>query len=211
MNIEEQLKDRAKKHVEFLSLSGSILYGTDTSLSDEDLRGFFYPPIEYLLGINKTECIELEGDYKVFTIHRFLNLLLEGDPQSTELVFSPKDKIKVFTSIADRIFSLKEYFLSNKVFSRIMGYSNGEWRKAMAIQIIPEKRTKTETEMLGDLWNVFPDTDKQQKDLIIETLYKNREKETISSISGIGKKRKEQVAACGYCAKSASHSIRLVQ
>ena len=110
-----------------------------------------------------------------------------------------------------QILSYKTDFLSNKIYSRIMGYSNGEWRKAMAIQVVPKKRTKTEVEILGELWNIFGDLDKEQKDRILYLLYENREKEIISSIAGLGKKRKEQVKNYGYCSKSASHAIRLVQ
>ncbi|MFA5759916.1 MAG: hypothetical protein WC942_11250, partial [Clostridia bacterium] len=135
----------------------------------------------------------------------------EGDPQNVESLFIPSDKVKVLTPMGKQILSYKTDFLSNKIYSRIMGYSNGEWRKAMAIQVIPKKRTKTEVEILGELWNIFGDLDKEQKDRILYLLYENREKEIISSIAGLGKKRKEQVKNYGYCSKSASHAIRLVQ
>jgi len=91
-----------------------------------------------------------------------------------------------------------------------MGYSNGEWRKAMAIKIVPEKKKKGESEVLNDFWNMFDWLDRDEKELIIKTLNSGRPHKIESSVSGLGKKRKAQVEKYGYCVKSAAHSIRLL-
>jgi hypothetical protein len=210
MNAEKAL-NWAVNNPCFLGISGSRLYGTDMPESDYDLRGFTIPPFEYLLGIKTFNSQELDGDHKIYSLKRFLELLLNGDPQVTELLFSPPSLVKTSSIVGEKVLDLgKKYALSNKSYARIMGFSNGEWRKAMAIKLVPEKRKKEEPEILNDLWNCFEGLSKDQKDLVIKTLNDGRPHKEISSVAGLGKKRREQVEKHGYCTKSAAHSIRLV-
>ena len=211
MNAEERL-DLAIHSPDFLSLSGSRLYGTSMPDSDYDFRGFVVPPFEYLTGIKSFKSKDLEGDHKIYSLKRWFELILEGDPQCTELMFTPKHLIKEISEIGHRAIGIGlKYALSNKSYSRIMGYSNGEWRKAMAIKIVPEKRKKQEPEILNDFWNCYDWLSREEKELIIKTTNEGRPQKIISSTSGLGSKRKSQVEKYGYCTKSAAHSIRLLK
>ena len=208
MNAEKAL-EKAVEKPDFLAESGSRLYGTNLPTSDYDLRGFVLPPMEYLFGVKKFECRELEGDHKVFSVHRFISLVMKGDPQCTELLFAGKPHIVTCSAIGERVLALRPYMISNAVFNRIMGYSVSEWRKAMGTKAVREKRTHTEDEVIQHVRNTFhPDRDSM--DEIIRLLYKDRPVKVISSVSGLGSKRKAQVEKYGYCVKSAAHSIRLV-
>lgn len=211
MTAEQLLLFKASESPDFLVTSGSRLYGTSMPESDCDLRGFVVPPFEYLIGIKTAKAVELDGDRKIYTLKRFLDLLLEGDPQTTEIIFAPKEFIHIKTDIAESVFALKEYFLSNKSFARVMGFSNAEWRKAMAVKIVPEKRRKHEPEVINDVFNVCDWLNKEQRDNIRKIIDDGRPKKIISSVAGIGSKRKGQVEKYGYCPKSAAHSIRLVE
>jgi len=196
----------------FSAISGSRLYGTEVETSDIDIRGFTILPFEYLLGIKDVKCVEFEGDHKIYSLKRYFELILNGDPMTTELLFCPKDKILSCDEIGQRIIGIGlKYALSNKSFSRIMGYSNGEWRKAMAVKLVPEKKKKGENEILNDFWNCYDFLDKEQKDLIIKTINDGRPFKLEPSMSGLGQKRKAQVEKYGYCTKSAAHSIRLLK
>lgn len=201
-----------KEYVEspdFLSVSGSRLYGTATPESDFDLRGFVLPPIEYLIGLNNFECFELEGDHKVYSLKRFLDLVISGDPQCTEILFAPKDYIKTISEIGEIVLSLKQDMISMNLFNRILGYSVSEWRKAMAIKIVPEKRKKDKEELISSIRDLYS-PDKENMDNIISILDSFDSKKVVSSIPSIGAKRKNDIESYGYCRKSASHSIRLV-
>lgn len=210
MTSEEKL-DKAVRNPDFLSMSGSRLYGTDMPESDYDYRGFVIPPFEYLVGIKEFGAAELEGDHKVYALNRWFKHILDGDPQCTELMFSPRNQVEKITEIGRRALGIGLKFgLSNKSYVRIMGYSNGEWRKAMAIKLVPEKRKKGEPEVLNDFWNMFDWLNRDEKELIIKTLNEGRPHKIESSTSGLGKKRKAQVEKYGYCVKSAAHSIRLL-
>lgn len=197
------------KNPDFLSISGSRLYGTYTPESDYDLRGFTIPPFEYIIGINKFECMEMEGDHKIFSLKRFLDLVLSGDPQCTEILFSPKDCIKRISDVGEHIISLKKDMISMKIYNRILGYSISEWRKAMAVKIVPEKRKKDKEELICSIRELY-NLDKESIDSIISILNSSDKKKIISSVPSIGDKRKKDIIEFGYCRKSASHSIRLV-
>lgn len=207
MSIEE-LND-AIKNPDFLSISGSRLYGTNTPESDYDYRGFVFPPFEYLIGVEKFNCAELEGDHKVYSAYQFINLAIKGDPLCIELLFSPECSVLALTERGRQVLGLREDLLSMAIYGRIFGYSISEWRKAMAIKIIPAKRKKEKEELIDDIRNLYS-PDKENMDEIVRILDSFDEKIVVPSFSGIGEKRKIDVSEFGYCRKSACHSIRLL-
>ena len=194
---------------DFLYLSGSRLYGTDNPSSDKDLRGFIFPPFEYLIGVKKFDCRELEGDHKIFSAKKYIKLLLQGDPQSTESLFVTQNHILKSTEVGMELLKIKEFVLSNTIYHRIVGYSVSEWRKAMGVRLEPLKRTKTEEETIRDIKSLFQ-PDRESMDEIVYHLYKNKERKLVSSIPSVGVRRKKEYDKFGYCVKSASHAIRLV-
>ena len=208
MNAEQALLNKVE-NPDFLSVSGSRLYGTNRPGSDLDIRGFVFPPFEYLLGNHTFNEKSLEGDHKIFSARRFIELALNGDPLITELFFVDKLHCSILTPIAEKVFALKDDIISNKVYSRVLGYSCSEWRKAMGVKQILDKRSRTEDTVVNDIREVFS-PDKERMDKVIETLYAGREIKTVPSTAGIGGKRKKEVEKYGYCVSSASHAIRLV-
>jgi predicted nucleotidyltransferase len=70
---------------DLLVIAGSRLYGTNTPESDTDFRGFVTPPFEYLVGLNnfKHQIIR-EPDTVIYSITRFFQLLITGDPTTYE-------------------------------------------------------------------------------------------------------------------------------
>ena len=159
--------------------------------------------------MKKFDCGELEGDHKIFSANKFLTLLLQGDPQSTESLFIPQEKILQITDIGRKLLTVKEFVVSNKIYHRIVGYSISEWRKAMGLKLEPLKRKKTESEIINDIKTHFR-LDKESIDEILYHLYKDKERKLISSIPSVGARRREEYEKFGYCVKSASHSIRLL-
>jgi uncharacterized protein len=206
---DEKILEEALAKPDFLCESGSHLYGMVTPESDHDLRGFVCPPYPYLIGIKKFESKEFPGDKKIYSALYFLRLVLRGDPQTTELFFADEKHIVECSEIGRRILSLRDSLISNAIFGRIMGYSTGEWRKAMAVKLVSVKADKTKKLIINDIrthWSL----DKEKMDSIVDVLDSIDEKKLVSSMSGLGTKRKADVEEYGFCRKSAAHSIRLL-
>lgn len=93
-----------------------------------------------------------------------------------------------------------------------MGFSNSEWRKAMAnkyqFEKLPIDHEKTRLNML----NFMRDRGAGKVDLdeAAEMFDKFRSKEIVSSVSNLGAKRKADFDKYGFCVSSACHSIRLM-
>lgn len=195
---------------DFLAESGSRLYGTSVPTSDRDLRGFTLPPYEYLIGLANFDSQEMvDADHKIYSLKRFLELVLRGDPQCTELLFVKEEHILECSNTGKRVMALKPHLLSNAIYNRIMGYSIAEWRKAMAVRIESTFKGKDKKNIFNDIRNLWR-PDKETMDAIISLLDEFDEKELVPSTAGLGKKRRKDVADFGYCRKSAAHSIRLL-
>lgn len=207
---DEKLLSLSLQNPDFLCESGSHLYGTAMPTSDYDLRGFIFSPFPYLVGVKKFECQEMEGDKKIYSASYFLKLALKGDPLVTELFFANKCHIIECSEFGREIMDLKDYIISDAIYGRIMGYSTGEWRKAMAVKLVSTKFNKTKKEIISDIRNHWS-PGKEKMDEMIEILNSIDEKKCISSMAGLGAKRKKDIEEYGFCRKSAAHSIRLVK
>lgn len=208
MNAEARL-EMSINCPDFLAVSGSRLYGTNVPTSDYDLRGFTIPPFEYLLNVKKFECRELEGDHKVFSLARFLELILKGDPQCTELLFVKPEHIKSLSPAGVEIMALKSDLISHSIYNRIMGYSYSEWRKAMGERLLIDERTITEDNVVNDIRNMFS-PEKEEMDQIIDILMSKKDRKIVPSKADLGSKRKAEFDKYGYGVSNAAHSIRLV-
>lgn len=203
------IRELAQNSPDFRCLSGSRLYGTNTETSDWDFRGFIFPPFEYLIGVKNFDCVELEGDSKIHNVSQFLKLILRGDPQCTELLFASPEHISILTETGQAILDLKDHLLSMSIFGRILGYSAGEWRKCMALKIVSKERSREKHDVISDI-RTFWHPDKENMDEICRILDSFDEKTIVSSFSGVGQKRKQDIEEFGFCRKSAAHSIRLL-
>lgn len=211
MNPQKLLQD-CVRNPDFLSVSGSRLYGTNREDSDYDYRGFVFPPFEYLLNIHTFKDMQLpeEEDYKVYSVKRFLELVIMGDPQCTELFFVPDSLVKQRSELAKEVLALKDVVVSQNMYRRILGYGNSEFRKARGERLNIEGRTKNEDDVIFDIRHTF-DLDKSDTDSVIEILLKNKKKTIVSSKKNLGSKRKAEFDKYGFGVSSATHAIRLTQ
>jgi hypothetical protein len=201
---------------DFLAICGSRLYGTarydekGVCLSDEDLRGFVLPPFEYLVGVKNFDQFELEGDHKIWNLKRYFDLLLLGDPTSLELLFVPAPMVRRITPLGQRVLDARKNFLSKKIFFRLNGYSNSEYRKAIGMKLNEKERTPTEDEIIMDIRNTFR-LPKPEMDEVLSVLFSHHPRTLVPSKQGIREKRKAEFEKYGYGTSSACHAIRLAK
>lgn len=194
---------------DYLVVSGSRLYGTDRPDSDWDYRGFTIPPFDYLIGLQNFEMGSGKGeDHKVFSLKRFFDLVSMGDPQMTETLFTPDEKIIKINEIGRRVRNNRSLFISNLIYKRIMGYGYSEWRKAMGERLIIEKRSKSLDDIIASVRNTKI-LDKEEMDQFVEWMQKNLERKIVPSKKKLGAKRKAEFEKYGYGVSSAAHAIRL--
>lgn len=112
-------------------ITGSRLYGTNTELSDTDIRGVFIPSEEYFYGfLNRIEQIkDNETDTEFYDIRKFLVLTLDNNPNIIEFLFIPDKFILHKTKEWDDIVSNRSYFVSKKCRHTFFGYANSQLKR----------------------------------------------------------------------------------
>lgn len=128
--ILEELEEN-QMFVQYLTLSGSYAYGTDTENSDIDIRGFFMVPIEHRLGL-KEPCEAYESgttDTVLYSFHKFCKLLTQVNPNAIEMLGTRKEDILLSTPLAESLRDHADLFLSKRVFSTFAGYATQQLRR----------------------------------------------------------------------------------
>ena len=208
---KEHALDAALAKPDYLVVTGSRLYGSNTPDSDQDERGFIVPPFEYIIGLGRfDQRVELEPvDRVLFSVQRLFALLRRADPQAYELLWVPKDKILRMSEVGRQVREARTLFASKRFYRRIMGYAEAEWRKVKGVMLVPVKRAPTEEDVVSDIRNIFH-PEKPEMDEIIRLLFLRHDRKEVSSSRKLGEKRKGQIERYGFCISSASQSIRIL-
>lgn len=116
------------------AVAGSHLFGLNTEKSDKDYKGVFIPSTDdLLLGNSKFTHKETTGndgsrntasdvDVELFSLHKFMDMLAEGQTAAFELLFTPEEMIIEKTAEWDWLQSHREEFVHKKV-SAFIGYA----------------------------------------------------------------------------------------
>lgn len=101
MTIEEM---RNRGLIVFECISGSKAYGLDTPASDTDIKGVFVLPKREYYGLNYIEQINNEtNDIVFYELGRFMELLMNNNPNILELLNSPEEAILYKHPFLERI------------------------------------------------------------------------------------------------------------
>ena len=116
----------------FDTVAGSQAYGTALPGSDEDRRGVFVAPPEFLLGLDAIEQVaDPKGDEVYYEVGRFVEMLLRNNPNALELLAMPDDCARFRHPLYHLL--RPEFFLS-KLCARTYGeYAMGQIRKARGL------------------------------------------------------------------------------
>ena len=122
---------------------GSRLYGLNTPTSDEDFMTIIMPSPRDVLGLQKLEEIdnstkksnvdrrntEDDVDDKQYTLPRYLNLFMFGNPEKTEVLFAePKNVLSTSPEI-QFLFDNRDKILSKRVLYSFSGFAYAQKSK----------------------------------------------------------------------------------
>ena len=149
---------KAQNMILFECISGSRAYGLDTSTSDTDIKGVFYLPKEHFYSLQSDYIPQVSNetnDIVYYELGRFVELLLQNNPNMMELLATPADKVLYRHPIMD---SLKpEWFISKLCEKTFAGFANSQIKKARGLNKKIVNPMAKERKSLLDFCMVFVD------------------------------------------------------
>jgi len=122
---------RKKNLIIFEAITGSHAYGTSTPESDTDIRGVFVQPLEDVLKFGFIEQVSDEkNDVIFYELGRFINLLIDNNPNILELLSVPEDCVIYRDPEFQFLEGFKQKFLSKRVRWTFAGYAIDQIKKA---------------------------------------------------------------------------------
>lgn len=149
---------KAQNLILFECVSGSRAYGLDTPTSDTDIKGVFYLPKERFYSLHSDYIPQISNetnDIVYYELGRFVELLLQNNPNMMELLATPADKVLYRHPIMD---SLKpEWFISKLCEKTFAGFANSQIKKARGLNKKIVNPMDKEKKSLLDFCVVFVD------------------------------------------------------
>jgi predicted nucleotidyltransferase len=156
----------------YLTVMGSIAYGTNTDTSDFDVYGFAVPEKTVVFphlagqvegfGTQKQRFEQYQQhqvfdqdalggagrtyDFTIFNIVRYFHLLLENNPNVIDSIFTPIDCVLHATSTANLVRENRKLFLHKGIVHKLKGYAFSQLHKASS-----ENRTGKRAEKVAEL------------------------------------------------------------
>jgi uncharacterized protein len=123
--------------------SGSQLYGTSTPESDTDYTSIFIPSAYNLLSLQKCDFVDMSSkgakeyrrntnqdfDDQSHSLSRYLQLVLKGNPNLTEILFAPKEIIEIENPIFTELKRNYSKLLSRLVYDSFVGFATSQRKK----------------------------------------------------------------------------------
>lgn len=114
----------------FLTLSGSIGYGTNRDGSDIDLRGVTIESKDTLYGFQRFEQYEDSNtDTVIYGLKKFVNLAMKANPNILELLGTKEEHLVYQSPIGISLRENKHVFLSKRVVDSFGNYATAQFRR----------------------------------------------------------------------------------
>jgi len=125
----QELRD--KYLIIFETVAGSHAYGTATPESDHDIRGVFVQPLDDILKYGFVEQVSDEkNDVTFYELGRFIELIIDNNPNILELLAMPEDCIKFIHPLFEKLQAHKNKFITKRVRWTFAGYAIDQIQKA---------------------------------------------------------------------------------
>ena len=149
ITTNEHLKDQ----LIFLVFGGSHAYGTSMPTSDIDIRGCAFNRKADLIGMSNFEqVVETNTDTTIYSFTKFVNLLLNANPNTIEMLGCKPEHYIIFNPVAQEMIDNRKLFLSRKAAHSFGHYANQQLRKfENAIAKDSLKHSKKEQHILNSV------------------------------------------------------------
>lgn len=118
------------ENIIYLTLSGSIGYGTNLDTSDIDLRGITIERKENMYGFQSFEQFQdTETDTVIYGLKKFVSLALKGNPNILELLGTKDEHIIYMNKYGEALRKNRDLFLSKKVIYTFGNYATAQLRR----------------------------------------------------------------------------------
>lgn len=122
-----------KHKIIFKAIIGSQAQGLATETSDVDYQGVYIQDSDDLLSFDYEPFYRPNKDETYYEIRRFIELLMESNPNALELLFSPDDMIIQTSPQFDLLRENKHKFLSKECVKTFVGYANTQIKKSKGL------------------------------------------------------------------------------
>jgi predicted nucleotidyltransferase len=112
---------------------GSQAYGTNIETSDVDYKFVYILPMDYILGTEYKQQIDLTKDITGWEIKRFLELIESNNPTVLELLNSPEHCIVKKHPLFDIVINHKQDFITKTCKNSFGGYARQQIKKAKGL------------------------------------------------------------------------------
>ena len=125
-SVQDHILNGPLKYLQYMVISGSYSYNTDTEDSDIDIRGWYFP--------NKNDILKIGGSFEYsqtfsesdatfYSFHKFIKSCMQCNPNIIELLGVPEEAVIYQSEIAKLVRSYTDLFLSKRVFKTFGGYA----------------------------------------------------------------------------------------
>ena len=116
----------------YLTLAGSISYGTNNETSDVDIRGCYIPdPTSYwkIQDSFKEEIEDTTNDVVVYTLKKYLQLLMACNPNVIETLGTKPEHVLYINDVGLTLRNNSKWFLSKRAYITFAQYANAQLRR----------------------------------------------------------------------------------
>jgi predicted nucleotidyltransferase len=208
------LEDFVTKNLIYHVVCGSHSYGLNTPESDIDKKGICIVPKEYLFGLGTFEQQELGADETIYSLHKFVRLAFDCNPNIIEILFTDPQFILFINKYGQLLRDNRHLFLSKRARYSFGGYAIAQLKRIKGHRkwiMFDEKEPKEE-----DFWitkyRTMPDGTTKSYEKFLEQDYDNALKKWNQYLDWKKNRNPERAKLeeqFSYDCKHAMHLIRL--
>ncbi|MBR2520191.1 MAG: nucleotidyltransferase domain-containing protein [Selenomonadaceae bacterium] len=135
--------ERLGKNIAYLTVAGSIAYGTNVETSDEDIRGFAIEDFDSILTGKAFEQFDDDKtDTVIYGLRKYFKLCADCNPNVLELLGTKPEHILYMSDAGKKVRDNAEIFLSKLAYKKFVGYATAQLRRlqnALAHDSYPQR------------------------------------------------------------------------